>query len=403
MFPKVKIFLFIFLTGIVGFVGWNAYNYFFDSSRPVISLAGIESGKAYCGDVQCCVTGSDDYKISIISIWLDGKEPPLVSRFKVSSKSFEYPFVLPTRTLTPGKHSLKIEAIDGSFSKNKTVNTYDFCVDNVPLQAAFVKQDGDFKTYQGKTLHIQFQVNKPIDHAVVHVLSDEFPCFPESKGSPIYECFVPVKCEERPNEYPLTVEIVDAVGNTLSLDNKFQVIPFQFKRMKLNMNSEKAREEREIGLPQSQLNGELVELCAKSPKEKLWNGGFDVPAEMQGVATAFGAIRVTQEKGKYTHAAVDLLAMPKSVVWAPQAGIVVVKDRYGESGNTIVIDHGCGVFSLLFHLDSLADVNVGDKVRKGAPVGTVGKTGYSTGYHLHWEMRVNNVQVDPFQWTKDTF
>ena len=95
--------------------------------------------------------------------------------------------------------------------------------------------------------------------------------------------------------------------------------------------------------------------------------------------------------------------MPKSVVWAPQDGVVVMKARFAHSGNTVVIDHGYGILSMFFHLDSFAPIEVGETIKKGNPIGTLGKTGYATGYHLHWELRIGNVPVDPMEWTKPGF
>ena len=92
--------------------------------------------------------------------------------------------------------------------------------------------------------------------------------------------------------------------------------------------------------------------------------------------------------------------MPRSVVWAPQDGIVVMKDRFAPSGNTVIVDHGLGILSLFYHLEDFADIEVGQKVAQGNPLGTIGKTGFATGYHLHWEMRINNTPVDPLQWVK---
>jgi murein DD-endopeptidase MepM/ murein hydrolase activator NlpD len=110
-------------------------------------------------------------------------------------------------------------------------------------------------------------------------------------------------------------------------------------------------------------------------------------------------VRTTQHKGRYAHKALDIINSPKSVVWSTQDGKVVLKDRFAFSGNTVVIDHGMGVLSLFFHLDNFADIKEGDKIAKGEPIGTIGKTGYADGYHLHWEMRVDNIPVDPMQWT----
>ncbi len=99
------------------------------------------------------------------------------------------------------------------------------------------------------------------------------------------------------------------------------------------------------------------------------------------------------------HKALDIVASaPRAVVWASQSGIVVLKDRYVHSGNTIIIDHGWGILSMYFHLETYANIEAGQKIRKGNPIGTMGKTGYAGGYHLHWEMRVGNVAIDPMQW-----
>ena len=82
---------------------------------------------------------------------------------------------------------------------------------------------------------------------------------------------------------------------------------------------------------------------------------------------------------------------------------VVIKDSFERYGNTIVIDHGFGVVTLYCHLDSFGDINIGDRIEKGNRIGVMGKTGYATNDHLHWEMLVNNVAVDPMQWTKIIF
>ena len=133
---------------------------------------------------------------------------------------------------------------DSSFNKNKSVLEHSFYVDNIPLQAAFVRSDSDYKVFQGSTLHMQFQVNKEIKEAKVHALAHSYDCFPESKDSSIYECFMPISCEEAPNEYLFNVDMVDKVGNTLSLENKFQVVLFPFKKQTLQVSAEKVEEER---------------------------------------------------------------------------------------------------------------------------------------------------------------
>ena len=380
---------------------WIFYGYFFDKNLPQIDLFGLEELGYYCKDMHCTLMGRDSYKISNVSVWLDDK--PLVKNFRINKKEFEYEIPIDTAAIEDGKHTLRVEAEDGTFSKNKSTVVRDFYVDNIVLQAAFVKPASEYKILQGRTLHLQFQVNKPIKHAIVRIASNSYDCFTEMPGSNIFEAFIPIKCEEKPNEYPLTVEIIDKVGSKFVLEGKFQVVSAAFKKQSLHIDPKKVKAEKEQGRKQSELNHELAVLFDKSPKEKLWQGTFYTPIEYTSVATEFGVQRITPEKGCYAHNAIDLLAMPRSVIWAPQEGRVVIKDRYEESGNTVVIDHGLGVFTLLFHLEDFADINVGDRLKRGNPVGKMGKTGYASGYHLHWEMQINGVKVDPQQWTKDGF
>jgi murein DD-endopeptidase MepM/ murein hydrolase activator NlpD len=66
-------------------------------------------------------------------------------------------------------------------------------------------------------------------------------------------------------------------------------------------------------------------------------------------------------------------------------------------GNTTIIDHGLGVFTLYAHQSEI-DVKVGDIVEKGQVIGLVGNSGRVTGPHLHWEVWVGGVQVDPYDW-----
>jgi murein DD-endopeptidase MepM/ murein hydrolase activator NlpD len=394
----------VFLAGIVlvvGLLGFRTYHYFFDTTTPMVELRGLDANGSYAGNIQCVLNGNDGYKVSDISIWLDNA--PLISNFKINRRSFDHPFTINSQALANGKHTLRLEAVSGTYQKNKAVDERIFYVDNTALQVAFVRPAADLKVFQGRTLHLQFQANKEIKSAEIKAFSRTFECFQESAHSLIYEAFIPIECEEKPNEYLLSVNITDKVGNTQLLEDKFQVILYPFKKQTLTIDSAAVQKEKEIGIKQAVLNDRLKELTTASPKEKLWHGAFCIPLDMTCMTCDFGMVRTTKERGRYMHKAVDFGARKKSVVWASQNGVVVIKDRYSTSGNTIVIDHGYGIYTLYAHLDSFTDINVGDRVEKGNPIGIMGKTGYATGDHLHWEMHVNNVQVDPMQWTKQNF
>ncbi len=383
---------------VIGWTGYKLHRYFFDDTMPQVSMIGIDENGYYAGDISCKVASN---KKGDLSVWLDGR--PLISNYRLSLREHEHPFIIPSKTITNGKHSIKIELVDASFAKHKAELERPFFVDNTPLQATFIRSESDYKVFQGRTMHLQFQANKEVKGAKVKVLSSEYDCFAESKNSSIYECFVPISCEEAPNEYLLNVDILDKVGNTVNLESKFQVVLFPFKKQTLQIGAEKVAEEKALGMDTAKLEAVVGNLITQSPHEKMWRGPFVVPLDAPRVTCEFGTIRTTQEKGRYAHKGLDLANMPRAVVWAPQDGVVVHKERYGFTGNTVIIDHGWGLLSLFFHLDNFADIQVGQKVAKGNPIGTLGKTGYATGYHLHWEMRINNIQVDPMQWTKMNF
>lgn len=390
--------LFFIIIFIGAFISWRSYIYFFDTTKPLLQISGIEDGNTYAGDVGCSALCS---KKGEISVWLD--EKPLIDHFYLSQKNHGHPFTIHTRPLHDGKHSLKVMFSDTTYNKNYTILEKNFAVDNTPLQAAFVKPNDQHKVLQGRTLHIQFQVNKDIKEAQISALSNSYNCYPESKNSRIYEAFIPIECEEKPNEYLFSVDIVDAVGNAIRLDNTFQVVKFPFKTQILHVDDQKVKEEQELGAARKIFEDIIAQLSEQSAPEKLWRGEFCTPIDIQRITTDFGTVRTTQHKGRYTHKALDVVNSPRSVVWASQNGKVVLKDRFSDSGNTVVIDHGCGILSMYFHLEDFAPINVGDMIAKGNPVGTLGKTGYAKGYHLHWEIRINNIPVDPLQWTQPNF
>ncbi len=405
MFNKLRFPLVV--SGIVIFcvIGWIAssiYTYFSYSTAPKFSLSGIETDLAFAKELKFSVCADTGYKISPIGVLIDGKEVEFNGVKKVGAKKFEIPISTDIRTYSDGKHKLDVYAIDSSFNKNKAVQSTEFCVDNSPLMAAFI--ESGYKVDQGKTLHIKIRSNKKLAKAEVEFLSAKYECFPDSKGSTTYECFIPIETETAAAEYQLTACLEDLVNNNLKLNSQVRIIEFQFPHQRgFTVKKEKLEEEKEISASAKVLDEAIVRWLEQSPKEKMWHGPFEFPVNVKRISTPFGEIRMTPELGRYMHRGVDLIDNPKAVVWASQIGRVIIKDRFLISGNTVVLDHGCGVFTLYFHLENFADINVGDIVKKGNPIGNLGMTGYANGYHLHWELRVRNISVDPIEWTKRVY
>jgi murein DD-endopeptidase MepM/ murein hydrolase activator NlpD len=138
--------------------------------------------------------------------------------------------------------------------------------------------------------------------------------------------------------------------------------------------------------------------------ERLWNGLFRPPLDGELRVTAPFGQRRSYNGGPVAsyHSGQDLGADKGVAVMAPMTGTVVLAEPLDVRGQSVILDHGLGVFTGFWHLSRI-DVSVGQKVGKGEMIGLVGNTGLSTGPHLHWEMRVLGVPVDPFQWTQVEF
>ena len=129
-----------------------------------------------------------------------------------------------------------------------------------------------------------------------------------------------------------------------------------------------------------------------------WQGTFLRPIDPQYPTTSpFGTRRdySVADIGNF-HAGQDFGAPEGVLVTAPAAGTVVLAEPITVRGNAVILDHGRGIFTGYWHLSEIK-VQVGQQVAAGDVIGIVGNTGLSTGAHLHWEMRVNGVAVDPTQ------
>lgn len=130
---------------------------------------------------------------------------------------------------------------------------------------------------------------------------------------------------------------------------------------------------------------------------KYWGGNFSIPAT--GVITSgFGHYRWYYGGFSSVHRAIDIANVVGTSIHAPNAGKVVYVGNTPDRGNNIVLDHGLGVYTCLFHLSEMF-VEKGDIVRKGDVIASLGNTGLSSGPHVHWEMVVNGRRVNPLDWT----
>ncbi len=206
---------------------------------------------------------------------------------------------------------------------------------------------------------------------------------------------LPVGLLERPGERTLLLWAGSSAEDRVRAALKLQVADREFEASIVQVPSDQTYLLDPVLLAQERAR--LDKAFNVRTVRPLWSGTFLEP--VAGVLTTpFGAHRMYNDGLRQSrHAGVDLSAPMSTPVRAANAGRVVLAESLQVHGNGVILDHGLGLCTAYFHLDSIA-VKVGQVVERGEVLGTVGSTGLSTGAHLHWEMRLNNVPVEPMQW-----
>ncbi|BCO09117.1 peptidase M24 [Desulfolithobacter dissulfuricans] len=149
-----------------------------------------------------------------------------------------------------------------------------------------------------------------------------------------------------------------------------------------------------------QRNAEAIrELCANPVPEQLWKDRF---LRMPGAGRAgFADQRTYYYKNKaidhQVHLGMDIASTARVPIKAANNGKVIYTDYLGIYGNTVIIDHGQGLFSLYSHLSRI-DTETGTLVKKGDLIGHSGATGMAGGDHLHFSMLIHGIFVTPVEW-----
>jgi murein DD-endopeptidase MepM/ murein hydrolase activator NlpD len=137
----------------------------------------------------------------------------------------------------------------------------------------------------------------------------------------------------------------------------------------------------------------LREIYDRVTPERLWNGKFKMPLIGDFKGSNFGKRRVLNGHAGSPHSGVDFPAPTGTPVHAAQKGRVVLAEELFFSGNTVIVDHGLGIYTFYCHFSEI-DAKVGDEVEAGTVLGKVGATGRVTGPHLHWGLQVEHARVN---------
>jgi hypothetical protein len=177
---------------------------------------------------------------------------------------------------------------------------------------------------------------------------------------------------------------------------RLSVIKGKFPKLKITLPDDKVVLSPE-DLDRTKRENERLEKIFQTMSDKLWEGCFVRPLKNE-LSTTFGTERVMNGKWVSIHKGVDIKGKEGEEVKASNNGRAVLAEGLFFGGNTIVLDHGQGIYTIYMHLSKMK-VNPGDTVLKGEVIGLVGSSGRSTGPHLHFGAKVMNIPVNPVSLT----
>jgi murein DD-endopeptidase MepM/ murein hydrolase activator NlpD len=244
-----------------------------------------------------------------------------------------------------------------------------------------------------------------------------FPGYLQESGN--YACFFALPYHMSPKQFAPELIAEDRAGNQRRTDFYHHANPRNFPSGKINLDERflKMLQPRfEAFFPEAatplelflKVNGELRKENVRALRDfgkqtasgPLWQGVFlrqPNAAHLGGFAAARSYFYEGKKVDEQTHMGVDLASIAQAPIPAANAGKVVHADDLGIYGKCVIIDHGMGLQSLYGHLSRI-DVEKGETVAKGQTIGNSGATGLAGGDHLHFEIILSGLSVNPVEW-----
>jgi len=261
-----------------------------------------------------------------------------------------------------------------------------------PLHAL---QASHLPAQQGHTLVLQLTAAQPM--TLTGALGDWPLNFHLQPPGSTYIALQGVDRMADPGLYPLVITATEAAGDAVYFEQPLGVRPSNYPSERLTVDP--ATLDPAVTVPEA---AQLAALTAPVTADRLWSGKFVAPS-VGGITDRYGTLR-SYNGGPFNtfHTGIDFSGGTDRPVTAPATGVVVFTGKTIVRGNMTVIDHGWGVYTAYFH-QSAIKVTVGQTVTPGQVMGYQGSTGRVTGPHLHWEVWVGGIQVDPQQWLAEVF
>jgi murein DD-endopeptidase MepM/ murein hydrolase activator NlpD len=266
-----------------------------------------------------------------------------------------------------------------------------------PLHSPTLAADGMLliTVHQGEVVLVTLPVEDGALSAAGQFQDQAIPFF--KNGSDAYTALIGADLALSPGKYPLTVT-VESGKEKVKKEYSVEVLPTEFGVERLILPKDKVDLTPQTAARVEKDAAQFKDAFGQSGDERLWRDVFLVPVEGARSGT-FGQKRVINGQEKNPHTGEDIRAPLGARVTASNSGKIVLSGDFFFNGQSLVIDHGGGLFTMYFHLSEIK-VKDGDFVKQGQIIGLVGQSGRATGPHLHWCARLHGARVDPFSLVK---
>ncbi len=203
-----------------------------------------------------------------------------------------------------------------------------------------------------------------------------------------------VDLDTKPGNHVWRVGVVEPGREPRSAEGTVRIVRRDFQVERLTVPSTMVDLDPETERRALAEGKQLATLYRTITPERIWRGKFTTPVGTMKTGTGFGARRIINGQPRSPHSGSDYSVPKGTPVIAVNAGQVALVAEFFFPGRLVVLDHGLGLHTAYFHLDTIAVVE-GERVERGQTLGTVGATGRATGPHLHFGAQVAGARVDP--------
>ena len=371
-------------------LAYSVLDYFSDKTGPIIS-SDFNIGRPHRGDVRIpFIIKDNNTSVKNVAVYLDTRD--VTKNVFFGDDHYKNSYAFNSENMPDGKHTLTIVADDSSKKKNRSVQEIIFNIDNTAPLLTLASGGGIFA--QGKTAYLYFTSTEPSIEIDGIFQTKEFRAYPYRDK---YRAVIGFSIDDPGNEnYFMKVKAKDRAGNTSDYHYKVYVKKTKFGMLSFTLKPKNM----EMLMPDTiRADWKKIEdVVSRENDEKYYQGKFIAPTTGR-ISMIFGLNEYINGAESGKHRGLDFANAAGTQIVASNSGIIGLSEYLPAHGNTVVIDHGQGIYTYYAHMKKLL-VTPGTKVQKGQIVGLMGATGVATGPHLHFAVSLHNLRVDPMQWLK---